>query len=115
MSGSRFRVHNFSGTRQVPATNVNGEWVPNPGSVINFDCSKQNPTGKDLLTLPEGRREKETHILFTDFELKTIDEEANINPDIIDIDGGKFEVMNVEAWQNKVIPHYRVIVSKINV
>lgn len=113
MLGS-FSVFTVSGKRKSAPSNSEGTFVPGVETDISFKASVQPITGKELMSLPEGRREKENYNLFTDFSLRTVDEDGNTNPDTVTLFGKDFEIIRVDVWQNKVIPHYRAIASSIN-
>lgn len=84
-------------------------------STISFTASVQPMGAKDMLALPEGRRDREAFRLYTDFELKTSDESTLVNADQVTVRGHLYEVISVEIWQNNVIPYYKAIVSRLNV
>lgn len=113
MLGS-FSVHTITGKRKSASTNVDGRFTPGSQTDISFKASIQPLNGKELESLPEGRREKDTYNIYTDFQLRTVDEEGNTNPDQVDIFGQSFEIIKVDTWKNNVIPHYKAIASLIN-
>lgn len=79
---------------------------------FNIKVSIQPISGSDLILLPENRREEELLKLYTDIELFGAIKGNSINCDIIQINGMDYEVVKVSRWQNNVIPHYKVLVSK---
>ena len=94
---------------------VTGKYVESGSAAISFTASIQPASPKEMLTLPEGRRDGETYRLYTSFELKTADEVSKVNADRVTISGRTFEVLWVGIWKNDVIPHYKALVSLINV
>lgn len=102
INGLRYGV----GTRD-PLTGV---WSEGASVPISFKASVQPLAGDDMASLPEGRREVEAYKIYSkDFEIKTVDENGQKNPDRLELfdDGRFYEVFNVEVWQNNVISHYK--------
>jgi len=111
---SSFRTYILSGIRYAASTRVKGQVSPGATSSIEFTASVQPLTGKEKLALPEGVRENATYRLYTDYELKTADESGNKKADRVTIFSKTYEIIIVEIWQNKVIPHYKAIASLID-
>ncbi len=84
------------------------------GDIIELGifASVQPLAAQETLLLPENRREVKNFKLFTDTKLLAT-EKGGDNADYVVIDGLDYEVMRVDPWQNAVISHYRVIVSKL--
>jgi hypothetical protein len=78
---------------------------------IGIFASVQPLNAQETLLLPENRRERNSFKLFTDTQLFAT-EKGSVNADLVVINGFDYEVMTVSIWQNNVIPHYKVIVSK---
>lgn len=93
----------------------NGNYIPGgtPALLPNVTASVQPATGKVLESLPEGRRDSESYVLFTDTELKTVETSETKNPDIVVINNTDFEVVKVKPYQSKVLSHYQVVISKV--
>jgi len=91
---------------------VNGAWVEGAETAFTFYGSKQPLSGKDMLSLPEGRRDRESYLIYTSTQLMSADINGQENPDLIVIDGNDFEIINVEPWQNGIYNHYKAIASK---
>lgn len=93
---------------------VAGRWEEgNPGA-FTIEASVQPLSGKEMEALPEGRRGKAAFRLYTDFALRTVDDQGGRNPDRIieGVDGRKvFEVIQVFPWQNGIVDHHKAIVS----
>jgi len=111
---SSFRTYTLDAKRYDGSTNTKGRWSPGAETPFTFIASVQPLRGSELLTLPEGQRERETYKLYTSTKLNGANESNKTKPDKIQLFDKTFEVLIVEIWQNKVIPHYKVIVSKID-
>jgi len=103
--------HTFSVKRVIPGTYAKGRYVEGAETSFNITASKQPPTGKEMLLMPEGRRETETYILYTDTKLNPAIQ-GGANADRVVIDGDDFEVLKCETWQNDIINHYRATVQR---
>ena len=91
-----------------------GVWQPGIGQTeISITASVQAPQSRDLLALPEDRRDRVTYVLFTDTRLQPASVEQQRNADVVPYAGEYFEVAAVNEWQNGVIPHYRVVIQKV--
>ncbi len=93
-----------------------GIWENGAEEILEIKASVQKTDAEILQTLPEGYRSKESYVLFTSTELKTVDIGVT-NPDRVVINGEDFQVVRVSPWQNinfKTIKHYHVLVVKIN-
>lgn len=116
MSGIEFEVFRvpLNIYRQTLGSYVDGEWVPGIETVIPITASIQPTTGEEMLSLPEGRRNRKTYALFTSTPVQLI---VNLqNPDQIDIYGERYEIIRVEIWQNNpanfaVVNHYKFYAS----
>ena len=93
--------------RKTAGNFVKGVFVEGTESTFFIQGTWQPLTGEELNTLPEGRRGNGGYALFTETELQN--RQDGISPDIVEVNGRDFEVINVELWQNSIIPHYRVI------
>jgi hypothetical protein len=112
MSGIQFEIFRIplNVTRYNPTTYVNG--IPQPATFTNIPitASVQPTTGEEMLSLPEGRRNKKTFSLFTSTKINLI--VGGANPDQIDIFGERYEVVRVEPWQNNppvfgIVNHFK--------
>ena len=103
--------HTFSVKRYLAGTLNKGRYAESAESTFNITASKQPPTGKEMLLMPEGRRETETYILYTDTKLNPAIQ-GGANADRVIIDGDDFEVLKCETWQNDIINHYRATVQR---
>ena len=101
-----------SAVRKAAGTHVDGTWVEGVETAFTFYGSLQPLTGKDMLSLPEGRRDRETYLIYTSTELMAVDVNNQVNPDIVTINGNEFEIIQVEPWQNGIYNHYKAVASK---
>jgi hypothetical protein len=109
---SSFR-RNITVTRKSAGSFVKGRWVVTGLSkVFTIKASVQSPTPRELEALPEARRSKDTSVLYTNTPLFTAEVSTAKNPDIVTLNGEPYEVHSCAVWGNKVIPHYKVIVTK---
>ncbi len=111
---SSFRKYTIDAKRFAASSNVKGRWTDGTETPFTFAASVQPLKGNELLTLPEGQREKESYKLYTSTQLFTANESEKKKPDKIQLFDKTFEVIIVEPWQNSVIPHYKAIVSLID-
>lgn len=96
--------------RKAPGSYVNGLWVEGAETLIVITASIQPTTGEEMLSLPEGRRNKKTYSLFTSTDINVI--VGTANPDQVQIFGERYEVVRVEPWQNNppvfgIVNHYK--------
>lgn len=105
--------------RQNPATYVNGVWVPAGETAIPITASVQPTTGEEMLSLPEGRRNRKTYSLFSSTPIEVIHGVNNsANPDQIEIYGERYEIVQVDVWQNNppvfgIVNHYKFYASAL--
>jgi hypothetical protein len=111
---SSFRTYTIDGKRFAAGSNDKGRYVPGADSDIQFTASVQPLSGHEKLTLPEGVREKSAYRLYTSFQLFTSREGDNKKADRVTLFGETYEIIRVDVWQNKVIPHYKAIASLID-
>lgn len=96
--------------RKAAGTYVNGLWVEGGETLIVITASIQPTTGEEMLSLPEGRRNRKTYSLFTSTKINLIS--TGTNPDQVEIFGERFEVVRVEPWQNNppvfgIVNHFK--------
>ena len=97
---------------------IDGVWVPGTeGTVTNPDftiqTSVQPASGKDLEVLEEGLRTKEILKIYPTTELKAVDQHNNIEADIVEYNGNDYKVINVKAYQNGIINHYKCLIMRV--
>lgn len=103
--------------RQAAGSYVNGVWVPGAETAIMITASIQPTTGEEMLSLPEGRRDRKTYALFTSTKLEVV-RSPLLNPDQIIIFGERFEIIRCEIWQNNppvfgIVNHYKAYASAL--
>jgi hypothetical protein len=89
---------------------TNGYFTDGATTPTNIMASVQPIKPHEVEQLPEGRRDSQSYWLFTDTALNMV---TSANPDLITINGEDYEVFKCEPWQNNVISHYKVLVSKV--
>ena len=102
--------------RQNIGSFVNGVWVSTGETLILITASVQPTTGEEMLSLPENRRNRKIYSLFTSTKIEVI--HTGINPDQIDINGERYEIFQVEPWQNRtdifgIINHFKFYASSL--
>jgi hypothetical protein len=95
---------------------INGLWEDGATSSFTIKASIQATDAEIMQTLPEGERTKESYTLFTGNSLKT-SEVNKSKPDVVIIEGERYQVIRVTAHQNLKYPtaHYEVLVTKENI
>lgn len=103
--------------RQNPGSYVKGQWVPAGETLIVITASIQPTSGEEMLSIPEGRRNRKTYSLFTSTPIDVIHGVNNsTNPDQIEIFAERYEIVRVEVWQNNppvfgIVNHYKFYAS----
>lgn len=105
--------------RKNPGAYVDGRWVEGGETLIVILASIQPTTGEEMLSIPEGRRDRKTYALFTKTPVEVIHGVNNsTNPDQVEIYGERYEVTRVEVWQNNpsvfgIVNHYKIYASAL--
>lgn len=105
--------------RKNAGSYVNGIWVEGTETEIAITASVQPTSGEEMLSLPEGRRNRKTYSLFTSTPIEVIHGLNNsTNPDQIEIYGERYEVIQVNVWQNNppifgIVNHYKFFASAL--
>jgi len=105
--------------RKSAGAYINGIWVEGSETLIPITASIQPTSGEEMLSLPEGRRNRKTYSLFTSTQIEVIHgANDSINPDQILIFGERYEVTKVEVWQNNppvfgIVNHYKFYASAL--
>lgn len=99
--------------RKTEGEYVNYKWEPGIEILIEIKASVQPLTPNEMQMMPEGRYTTQQFKLYTSFKLRTVDEQ---NPDVVLVDGERFEVISVAPWQSLsgFINHYKAIIAKVN-
>lgn len=85
----------------------------NPDTSFQIKASIHPVSGSETLLLPENRREKDLKKLITSTELFSVEKGEGTNNDLLIVEGKEYEVFKVKKWDNSIINHYEVYVSKI--
>lgn len=99
-----FSTGTYTRTRYAPGTVTNGVGARGAPALASIVASVQPITGKDLQSLPEGRRADEAKAVFTTSELRVADRVA--------IGGDVLEVDKVEQWDAFGATYYRAVCSR---
>ncbi len=112
MSGAAFEIFRMPLTlyRKMPGAYINGIWVEGGEAAIPITASVQPTSGEEMLSLPEARRNRKTYSLFTSTKIELI--HTGANPDQIIIYGERYEIVQVQIWQNNppvfgIVNHYK--------
>ena len=84
---------------------VNGHWVVGTESTLTISADIQSWKQEQLQKLTEGRRLDQTSKMFTDTPLNAVNSE---NPDIVLVDGVRYEVLACYPFQHGLINHYKI-------
>jgi hypothetical protein len=96
--------------RPVTGSRVNGKWTQTVGAATSFKGTFQPLRGKELDSLPEGRRAGSNYKVYSDLNFDTVT--SNENPDLVELNGIQYEIIKKDIWQNSIIPHYKYIVQE---
>lgn len=91
-----------------------GIWLDGTDTYLTIKASVQPTPAKVLETLPEGYRTKSTYTLYTNTRLR-VSEDGLSNPDNVLIEDQLYQAIRIASWQNKLINHYQILVSKVDV
>ncbi len=100
---------NYNVVRREPPVYVSGRRQEPAHTTIPIIASVQPASGFVVERLPEGKRDRETIMLYTRTRLQTANtvEEA----DFVYIDGGTFEVETVQRW-NRLGNFYECVLTR---
>ena len=90
---------------------VDGIWQPGTETEFTARYSVQPASPDDMEMLPEGRRERKAYTLFGDTALRTVTDADNA--DKVLIYGEWFEVSAHQAWRNGLVPHERMVATRL--
>lgn len=80
---------------------VKGRWESGSEETIPIKANVQPADGADLERLSEGRRVHETIKIYSTFELRMIDKEKQIQPDVVVWKGKRFLIEHVDNWSSE--------------
>jgi hypothetical protein len=103
---------NLTVKRPAAGTWVGGRWQDGVIRTLTIKASVQPATTDDLQSLPESRRTLGVYRLYSDEPFQSVIE-GKQNPDIVEIYGDDYEVMQSMPWQNNLINHYKTLVARV--
>lgn len=87
-----------------------GRWKYNPSSNLTIKGSFQPINGKEMQSLPEGRRSNGVYQGSTDTKIYTTKQDrGDVLDDPSDVlikDNKRYEIVEAGDWQNNIINHY---------
>ena len=91
----------------------NGEWVEPPDTSVPIRCSIQpyQLNSEDLLILPAGMSSKDSLVVFTKTQIKTVSQYTQTEADTTVIDGLTYVAFKVKNWARHTslrTAHYEV-------
>ena len=88
---------NYTLKRKNPGSYVAGKWVDgsNISGLVAF-ASIQPLSGKEMVRIPEGDRNRERKVAYSADELRVADPSGKYKADILTVDGQDFQVESVE-------------------
>jgi Fe-S cluster assembly scaffold protein SufB len=111
--GSSFRRPIIILRQNSTGSYVKGRWVePDDLFEETILASVQPLTGREIDLVPQGRRNCDSAKLISESALKTVEVTNNSNPDIVVLNGERYEVHSVSEWQNNVLNHYEYVITK---
>ncbi len=95
-------------------TRVKGRVVPQSYSVNNFEASIQPATADELEEMPQAERNKETLKLYTETELRPVDDDGKFAADIVEWRGKLWKVVSVKHYDETEIDlnHFKVMMTR---
>lgn len=93
---------------------VDGTYVPGDTTESTIEMSVQPLSGKDLLNLPEGQRNRRLMKGYTAEELIVGEEATGQKADRIEYNDTTFEVQTVERWRGD-LDFFKVLMAEVNV
>ena len=84
--------------RRSPGARVGGLYVPGATSTFKALASEQQPTPRDLQTLPEGERVKNPKMFICTKKIQTASEDNSTLADVIISKGVRFKVIGLADW-----------------
>ncbi len=98
-------------SRATVGAYVSGRWAPGTPEAITLDSAVVVPADPETLKLlPSGQELTAGIIIYTDDELRTVDEAGKFPADVVTYDGKTWQVQKVERrWQVEGLEHYKSI------
>lgn len=92
-----FQTGTYAVSRKVGGSFVNGRYTPIVVG-LSVDAAIQPANGKQLMTLPEGRRTENVLVAYTNTEL--------FIEDVVTVSGETLEVFKVARWDFRGVTHW---------
>jgi len=99
-------------SRNTGSRGTDGRWVDGTPTTSTIYGSIQPMNGKDMASLPEGERQVDGKKFYTRTLLKTANQHDGTPADRIIYDSITYEVRGV-AHENRIIPHYKALLVRI--
>lgn len=100
-------------TRPGVTTYVSGERTDGASTTLTILASVQPLHGAELLNFEEGQRSKASIKVYTDTELRTLNEAAGTKADLVTWQGAQYEVQRCDPWQVGLLNHWRAYAFKV--
>lgn len=91
-----FKTGDYTVTRVGKGAAAGGRYTSGAETTLSIEASIQPVSGRDLKTLPEGRRAEEVRVVYTVTELRTLNPAGD--GDVVTYGGEPWEVFRVERW-----------------
>lgn len=95
--------------RFSPTIIVEGLPVPSIPAILNIRGAIQPTSGEDLKSLPEGQRERVSYKVYSVFQFRTNNQQAQTKADIVELYGEEFEVQTVQNHFGLGLSHWKAI------
>jgi hypothetical protein len=105
---SEFRS-SISVIRKTTGSYIKGLWVEGAETTFTIQADVQSWQHEQLQALAEGRRLNQTSKMYVNQPLQAL---ASGNPDIVLLDGNRYEVLACYPWQHGLINHYKIELQK---
>jgi hypothetical protein len=110
MSAFDVFMKNITVKRKASGHYTDGLWVDVGENTLTIKGDLQPLTPNEMQSLPEGRRIDDSQILYTETFLRSV--VGNDNPDVVLVEGVRYEVVKVYDWSG-YLKHYKVLISKV--
>lgn len=114
MSNDLARVERIPVTRFYPGKIVGGKMKASKMKPFLIIASVQNPNGRDLEIMEEGRRQMFTLKIYTENQLLTSDDQKSQRADLLTLPEGDFEVFHVQHFRGLDLDHYKCFIARRN-
>ena len=102
-------------SRYLAPVETGGIWAnPVVDTTFSIVVSIQPMDGDTLLLFPEGEREREMQLIFTETMLRTIDQDTGTPADTLVWNSYTYEVIKVRPYQMGALDHYECVIARRN-